>query len=64
MTGFAADACGIKRISNQGFDPFFGQKTLWNFFGLLPKTFDPDKDLLAHYVNTDFKREIFKLFQS
>ena len=64
MTGFAAEACGIKRISNQGFDPLFDLKTMWNFFGLLPKTFDPDKDLLAHYVNTDIKREIFKMFQS
>ena len=51
VTGFAAEACGIKRLSNNGFHPG------------APKTFDTKKDILAHYVSSDLKRKIFKSFK-
>ena len=51
VTGFAAEACGIKRLHQPGFHP--GN----------PKTFDANKDIFAHYVNPATKTKIFRNFK-
>ena len=45
VTGFAAENCGIKRIDNPGFHPGPGKQM-----------FDKSKDVLAHYVNSEWRR--------
>ena len=53
VTGFAAENCGIKRIHNPGFYPGSGKKN-----------FDKSKDVLAHYVNSEWKTKFASMLRS
>ena len=44
VTGFAAEACGIKRLHHPGFSTGPGTRT-----------FDKQKDILRHYVDSNLK---------
>ena len=45
--------CGIKRIHNSGFFPFWGGGK---------KAFDKGKDILAHYVDSDTRKKFDQQF--
>ena len=45
VTGFAAEACRIRRLHNPGFQPYNNGK----------KTFDKNKDILRHYVDSNLR---------
>ena len=48
-TGFSAEACGIERINNPGFNPFQIQR----------RKFDRNQDILVHYnQNPIYKHKI------
>ena len=44
VTGFAAEACGIKRLNHPGFSTGPGKNT-----------FDKETDILRHYVNSTLR---------